>query len=159
MKDVSSTVIEQVQYPCKVQGDLPRKKLIKWFKETDHSILFATATFWEGIDIPGDDLICVIIDKIPFSAPDDPVTSATVDYMKANNKSWFMDFMLQEAALRLKQGFGRLIRTKNDKGLVTLLDPRLSSKSYGRIIINSLPKTSIIKSIEDVKRFFEEIHN
>lgn len=154
MKNVSSVVIEQVEYPCKVQGDLPRKKLIEWFKDTDNSILFATATYWEGIDIPGEDLSCVIIDKIPFSTPDDPVISAIVDQMKAANKSWFMEFMLPEATLKLKQGFGRLIRTKNDIGLICILDPRLLTKAYGRIIINSLPKTPIINDICEVKDFF-----
>lgn len=157
MKDVSAAVIEHVEYPCKIQGDLTRNKLIKWFKETDNSILFATATYWEGIDIPGEDLSCVIIDKIPFYAPDDPIVSATVDLMKSKNQSWFMDFMLPEAALKLKQGFGRLIRTKEDKGLIAILDPRLLSKSYGRIILNSLPKTPIINVLDDVESFFEEI--
>ena len=157
MNNVSAAVIERTTYPCKVQGDLTRKKLIEWFKETDNSVLFATATYWEGIDIPGDDLICVIIDKIPFSAPDDPIISATVDYMKANNKSWFMEFMLPEATLKLKQGYGRLIRTKTDTGMVCILDPRLLTKSYGRIIVNSLPKTPITNTIEEVEKFFHEI--
>lgn len=158
MNNVSSAVIEQIEYPCKVQGDLPRKKLIEWFKETDNSVLFATATYWEGIDIPGEDLICVIIDKIPFSQPDDPVISATVDYMKSTNKSWFMELMLPEATLKLKQGFGRLIRSKNDKGMVCLLDPRLLNKAYGQIIINSLPKTPIINSLDEVQDFFDSIN-
>jgi ATP-dependent DNA helicase DinG len=157
MKNVSSAVIEQTIYPCKVQGDLPRKKLIEWFKETDNSILFATATYWEGIDIPGEDLSCVIIDKIPFSVPDDPIVSATVDRMKANNQSWFMEYMLPEATLKIKQGFGRLIRSKTDCGMVCLLDPRLLSKSYGQIILNSLPKTTIIRSMEEAKIFFSNI--
>jgi len=157
MKNVSAAVIEHIEFPCKIQGDLPRRKLIEWFKSTEKSILFATATYWEGIDIPGDDLVCVVIDKIPFSVPDDPIISATVDHMKATNKSWFMEFMLPEATLRLKQGFGRLIRTNNDNGMVSLLDPRLLSKSYGQIIINSLPKTPIINTSEEVEEFFENI--
>lgn len=159
MKNVSAVVMEQVHYPCKVQGDLPRKKLLEWFKETDNSILFATATYWEGIDVPGDDLSCVTIDKIPFSAPDDPVISATVDQMKIKNQSWFMEFMLPEATLRLKQGVGRLIRTKNDKGMICILDPRLLTKSYGRTILNSLPKTIIINTTEEVEEFFKELIN
>lgn len=157
MKNVSAAVIEHSEYPCKVQGDLPRKKLIQWFKDTENSILFATATYWEGIDIPGDDLICVMIDKIPFSAPDDPIVSATVDHMKKNNQSWFMEFMLPEATLKLKQGFGRLIRRKDDTGMVGLLDPRLLTKSYGRVIINSMPKTPIINNLDEIQNFFEEL--
>jgi ATP-dependent DNA helicase DinG len=157
MKNVSAAVIERVTYPCKVQGDLPRKKLIDWFKETNNSILFATATYWEGIDIPGEDLSLVIIDKIPFSVPDDPVVSATVDQMKAKNQGWFMDYMLPEATLRLKQGFGRLIRTRDDRGIISIIDPRLVSKAYGRIILNSLPKTLVTRDVEEIKSFFEEI--
>lgn len=159
MKDVSAAVMEKTTYPCKIQGDLTRKKIIEWFKETDNSVLFATATYWEGVDIPGEDLSCVIIDKIPFSAPDDPVISATVDYLKTTNKNWFMEFMLPEAALKLKQGFGRLIRTKNDTGMVSILDPRLLTKSYGRVIINSLPKTPIINNSEEITDFFSEIES
>lgn len=155
MKQVSAFVLEQVEYPCKVQGDLPRNKLIDWFIKTDNSILFATATYWEGIDIPGEDLSCVIIDKIPFSSPDDPVTSAITDHMKAQNKSWFMEFMLPEAALKLKQGYGRLIRTKNDTGMICILDPRLLNKAYGKVIINSLPKTPIINNIAEADQFFK----
>lgn len=158
MRQVSAFIIEHVEYPCKVQGDLPRSKLIDWFIKTDNSILFATATYWEGIDIPGEDLSCVIIDKIPFSNPDDPVTSAITDHMKAQNKSWFMDFMLPEAALRLKQGFGRLIRTKEDTGLICILDPRLLNKAYGKIIINSLPKTPVINSIQEANYFFHSLN-
>lgn len=157
MKNVSAAVIEQTEFPCKVQGDMTRKKIIEWFKETDNSVLFATATYWEGVDIPGEDLSCVIIDKIPFSAPDDPIISATVDYLKTTDKNWFMEYMLPEAALKLKQGFGRLIRTKTDTGMVSILDPRLLTKAYGRIIINSLPKTPIVNSNDEVNEFFSEI--
>ncbi|MFZ5986649.1 MAG: ATP-dependent DNA helicase, partial [Bacillota bacterium] len=157
MKDVSSAVIERLEFPTKVQGDLPRKKLIEWFKEIDNSVLFATSTYWEGIDIPGEDLICVIIDKIPFSAPDDPIISATVDYMKSANKSWFMEYMLPEATLKLKQGFGRLIRSKNDTGMVSILDPRLLTKAYGQIILNSLPKSPIVNSLEEIEEFLGSI--
>lgn len=157
MKNVSANVMEHVDYPHRLQGDLPRQKLLEWFKETDNSILFATATFWEGIDIPGEDLSLVIIDKIPFFNPDDPIASATIEYMKAHNMSWFMEFMLPEAIIKLKQGFGRLIRTKEDKGVISILDPRLQTKGYGRTVINSLPKTSITTSFEEIDLFFASI--
>lgn len=157
MNDVSAVVMEHVSYPAKIQGDMPRHKLIEWFKETKNSILFATSTYWEGIDIPGEDLSCLIIDKIPFYTPDDPIVSAITDEIKSKNGSWFMEYTLPEATLKLKQGFGRLIRTKTDTGIICILDPRLTMKSYGQIIINSLPKTPITTTIEEVEDFFSSI--
>jgi len=113
-------------------------------------VIFATSTFWEGIDVPGEALSCVIMDKIPFSPPNDPVNQAVVDYIKSKGDDWFGSHVLPQATIKLKQGFGRLIRTSSDKGLVTILDPRLRQKGYGKIIQRSLPDMQTVFRLEDV---------
>lgn len=150
MRAIADALIPKLDFPCRVQGELPRQRLLDWFKEAPNSVIFATATFWEGIDIPGDDLTAVIIDKIPFASPGDPVNQAVVDLLKARGEDWFSGFALPQAVIKLKQGFGRLIRGKNDTGMVAILDPRLKTKGYGRIILNSLPKTAIAYSLDEV---------
>ncbi len=149
MRRVADALIPRLPYPCKVQGELPRNRLIEWFKNEPNSVLFATATFWEGIDIPGESLSCVIMDKIPFSPPDDPVNQATIEYLKAQGRDWFADYVLPQATLRMKQGFGRLIRTHTDHGLVAILDPRIRTKGYGRRILRSLPDVRVIHDLDD----------
>lgn len=144
MQRVSDAVIPRVSFPCKVQGELPRHKLIDWFKETDSAVIFATATFWEGVDIPGDSLTSVIMDKIPFASPNDPVSQAWIEHLKKHGQDWFTGYMLPSAVIRLKQGFGRLIRTSSDRGMVSILDPRLQTKGYGRTIIRSLPNVPVV---------------
>lgn len=155
MNKTYDLIKEQIQFPLKKQGDLPRKLLIEWFKNTPCAVLCATATFREGVDIRGNALSCIIIDRVPFAMPDEPIVQAKVEFMKARDIDWFNDYMLPEAITRLKQGVGRLIRTKEDKGLIVILDPRLSSKYYGIKILNSLPKCTIIKNIEQAKEFID----
>lgn len=150
MHRVSNALIPRVPFPCRVQGELPRNRLIEWFKETPNSVVFATSTFWEGIDIPGEALSCVIIDKIPFSPPGDPVNQAVVDYIKARGNDWFSQYVLPQAVIKLKQGFGRLIRSSGDKGLVAILDPRIRQKGYGKMIQRSLPTVQTVHRLEDV---------
>ena len=150
MDAVASALIPKLDWPCKVQGDLPRTKLIDWLKNTPNAVLFATATFWEGIDVPGESLSCVIIDKIPFAPPNDPVHQAIVDDLKARGQDWFTGYALPQAVIRLKQGFGRLIRTKTDRGLVAILDPRLSTKGYGRAIQNSMPACRVVRDLSEI---------
>ena len=142
-----------IPFKSKKQGDLTRRNLIEWFKTTPNAVLYATSTFWEGIDIPGSALSCVIIDKLPFSVPDDPVIQAKVDYMKSQEMNWFKDFMLPEAIIKLRQGVGRLIRTKEDKGLLVILDNRLTTKFYGKTVINSLPPVTIIDNLKKAGDF------
>jgi ATP-dependent DNA helicase DinG len=149
MHRVSQAVVGKISYPCRVMGDMPRQKLVDWFKSTPNSILFATATFWEGIDIPGESLSCVIIDKVPFTTPDEPVNNAMVSRYKALGLDWFNDYVLPEAVIRLKQGVGRLIRSSQDTGLLVILDPRLSSKGYGKKIIRSLPPARILRTLSE----------
>jgi ATP-dependent DNA helicase DinG len=139
MREVAERLGPRLPYPSKTQEELPRQKLIEWFKSTPNSVLFATATFWEGVDVPGAALSCVIIDKLPFASPDDPVVQARTDRMKERGQDWFQEFMLPKAVLALKQGFGRLIRTRTDKGLVAILDRRILTHRYGETILRSLP--------------------
>lgn len=149
MREVAAQLIPRLPYPCKTQEELPRQKLIDWFKKTPHSVLFATATFWEGVDVPGDALSCVIIDRLPFASPDDPVVQARTERMKARGQDWFQEFVLPKAVLALKQGFGRLIRTRTDRGLVAILDRRLATYRYGSTILRSLPPARRIAQIPD----------
>lgn len=138
----------QLPYPAKKQGDLPRAQLIDWFKSTPHAVLFATSSFWEGVDVPGEALSCVIIDRLPFSVPDDPVVQAHVERLKMQGKDWFREYTLPEAIIRLKQGFGRLIRTSTDRGLVAILDNRLFTKNYGATILRALPDCPRVRDLE-----------
>lgn len=150
MQRVADAVAPQVLFPLRVQGDLPRRRLVEWFQHTPNSVLFGTATFWEGIDVAGDALSCVIIDKLPFTSPEEPVHQATVTALKAAGRDWFNDFALPQATLRLKQGVGRLIRSRQDKGLLAILDPRLRTKGYGRKILNSLPPIPVVSSLSAI---------
>lgn len=144
-----------IPFPARKQGDMTRKQIIEWFKKTPNSVLFATSTFWEGIDIPGDSLSCVIIDKLPFSVPDDPVIQAKVDLMKDNGQNWFNEFVLPEAVIKLRQGVGRLIRTKSDKGVLIILDNRIITKFYGKTVLGSLPPVTMLKNIEQAEDFID----
>ena len=143
-----------ISYPFRSQGGMPPAKLIQWFKDTPNSVLLATVTFWQGIDIKGDDLSLVIIVKLPFSSPGDPVYRERCKKLK---NRWFQDLALPSAILMLRQGFGRLIRGRNEYGVVAMLDTRISKSSYGSTIISSLPKTNITHCIEDVQSFFDSL--
>jgi ATP-dependent DNA helicase DinG len=141
-------------YPFKSQGDMPPAQLIQWFKDTPNSILFATATFWQGIDIKGDDLSLVIIGRLPFSPPGDPVYQERCNRLGSR---WFQDLALPSAILTLRQGFGRLIRGHNEYGVVAILDTRVMKSSYGKTILASLPDIPMTHTIDDVKVFFDTI--
>ncbi len=142
----------KIPYPFKSQGDMPPAKLIEWFKDTPHSVLLATATFRQGIDIKGEKLSLVVIVKLPFSSPGDPVYQERCKRLK---EKWFYDLALPSAILALRQGVGRLIRGSNEYGVIAILDKRLVTRSYGKTIISSLPQMSVTHNIEDVKTFFE----
>jgi len=144
----------KIRYPFKSQGDMPPPRLIQWFKDTALSVLLATATFWQGIDIKGEKLSLVIIAKLPFSSPGDPLYQ---ERCRRLGHRWFNDLALPSAILVLRQGFGRLIRGRNEYGVVAILDTRLVTRSYGKIIVSSLPEMNIVNNIEDVKRFFDSI--
>ncbi|MBI4532846.1 MAG: hypothetical protein HY711_02775, partial [Candidatus Melainabacteria bacterium] len=143
---------ERLSFECRRQGDMPRRALIEWFVSTPSAVLFGTSSFWEGVSVEGDRLSCVIIDRIPFQVPDDPVYEAQCEALKESGEGdWFADLALPHAIMRLKQGVGRLIRTRSDTGLVAILDPRLTRKAYGRKILECLPPMPIIRSLEGVE--------
>lgn len=136
------------------QGDKPRYQLIEEFKASHKPVLFGTATFWQGVDVPGEALKCVIITKLPFAVPDDPIIEARMELLKSQNKNPFMFYQVPQAITLLRQGFGRLIRSTTDTGVVAILDPRIKSKFYGKYFLNSLPDCKKVSDINDIKNFF-----
>ncbi len=151
----ASQLREQLSdYPLLVQGEMPRSRLLERFRELGNAVLLGTSSFWEGVDVRGEALSCVIIDKLPFASPGDPVTEARIDALRAGGGNPFMEFQLPEAVLTLKQGAGRLIRDGGDRGVLMLCDPRLLSKPYGRLFLESLPPMTRTRKLAVVKRFF-----
>ena len=126
-------------WPLLVQNDAPREQLLRRFRESGRAVLLGTASFWEGVDVQGVALRLVVIDKLPFAPPDDPLVRARVQYLRSQGVNAFRDYQLPEAALALKQGVGRLIRSEEDRGVVMICDPRLFSRGYGRALLASLP--------------------
>jgi len=143
-----------LDYPVLVQGDSPRSELLRKFRALGNAILLGTSSFWEGVDVQGEALSCVIIDKLPFAAPDDPVLRARAQAMEKRGQNPFMDYQLPQAVIALKQGVGRLIRKETDHGVLVLCDPRLSGKSYGRVFLASVPPMPRTQRLEDVQSFF-----
>ncbi len=144
-------------YPVLVQGDAPRHDLLAQFRNTPNAILLGTSSFWEGVDVRGEALSCVIIDKLPFASPGDPVMQARIDAMRRAGRQPFMAYQVPQAVIALKQGIGRLIRDVNDYGVVMIADPRLISKGYGRVFLNSLPAMPITRQLEDVETFYQRL--
>ena len=144
----------QLDFPLLRQGDLPRIELVRRFREAPGSVLFGLKSFWEGVDIAGEALSLVVIDKLPFDPPDDPVHEARIERMKAAGENWFGAYVLPQAVLRLKQGLGRLLRTREDRGVMAVLDARLHTKGYGKSIIAALPPVPKTSDLADVVRFF-----
>jgi ATP-dependent DNA helicase DinG len=144
-----------LDYPLFIQGQQPKSLLLEAFKRSDHGVLLGTSTFWEGVDVQGSALSCVIIDKLPFASPGDPVLSAKIAHLRAQGQNPFMSYQLPQAIIMLKQGVGRLIRDHTDRGVLMLCDPRLLSKPYGRRFIDSLPPIPRSSDIGDIERFFE----
>jgi Rad3-related DNA helicase len=141
-------------YPLLKQGDMTRLELTQRFRQEEGAILFGLKSFWEGVDIAGDALSLVVIDKLPFDPPDDPVHEARVAQMKAAGENWFGTYVLPQAVLRLKQGIGRLLRTREDRGVMAILDIRLHTKGYGKLVLDALPPARRTSSLRDVERFF-----
>ena len=141
-------------YPLLVQGSAPRPVLLREFRSTPEAVLLATASFWQGVDVAGESLSCVVIDKLPFASPSDPVTAARIEAIDAAGGNAFTDYQVPLAILTLLQGFGRLIRHRNDRGVLALFDARVRTSGYGRRFLDSLPPAPITKEIDDVRRFF-----
>lgn len=148
----------RLPFDCNKQGEIPRKKLIEWFLSTPNAVLFGTNSFWEGVSVDGDQLSCVIIDRIPFQVPDDPVYEAKCEALKESGQgSWFGELALPYAIMRLKQGVGRLIRTKSDRGIVAILDPRLTRKTYGRTILECLPPMRVVRNLKGIESLYDAL--
>ena len=145
---------DQMDYPVLLQGQAPKQRLLRDFRSHGNAVLLATASFWEGVDVRGSALSCVIIDKLPFASPGDPVMQARLDAMKRKGMNPFFDYQLPSAVVTLKQGVGRLIRDVSDTGILMLCDPRLLSKPYGKVFLRSLPAMPLTREIGDVCRFF-----
>ncbi len=145
----------RVRYPLFVQGSAPRAELLERFRASGDGVLLGTTSFWEGVDVRGPALSCVIIDKLPFAAPGDPMLQARLDALRARGANPFMDHQLPAAVILLKQGVGRLIRDPADRGVMMICDPRLASRPYGRVFLNSLPPMARTRTRGDVEAFFE----
>ena len=156
LREVYALVRERIPFPIRLQGELPRTHLLEWFRTTRNAVLFATGTFWEGIDVVGDQLSCVIIDRLPFPSPADPLVQARMESIEARGQNAFDQYMIPSAIVRLKQGFGRLIRSKTDRGLVALLDGRAASSRYGAIILDALPPARRLSYLDELTEFFLE---
>jgi ATP-dependent DNA helicase DinG len=143
-----------LSYPIFVQGSAPRTQLLRQFRETPNAVLLATSSFWQGVDVAGEALSCVIIDKLPFASPGDPVTAARIDAIRARNGEPFEEYQVPLAILALQQGLGRLIRHRRDRGVLAVLDPRLRTKGYGRRFLGSLPPAPVVHDLRAVEGFF-----
>ncbi|HTI39827.1 MAG TPA: ATP-dependent DNA helicase [Vicinamibacterales bacterium] len=146
----------QLEYPVLLQGSAPRSALLREFKATPNAVLFATSSFWQGVDVVGEALSCVIIDKLPFASPGDPVTAARIEAINAAGGNAFADYQIPLAILVLLQGLGRLIRHRQDRGVLAVLDPRLRTMGYGRRFLQSLPPAPITHDVNALDRFFAD---
>jgi ATP-dependent DNA helicase DinG len=156
MRDLFERVSGRVPFPVLLQGTAPRSVLLDRFRTTPHAVLFATSSFWQGVDVPGAQLSCVIIDKLPFAVPSDPIVAARVRALEEDGRNAFTEYQIPEAVLALKQGFGRLIRSKTDRGILCILDNRIRRMHYGKIFLESLPEYTTTQDLAEVARFMED---
>ena len=147
MRDVQALAEMALDYPLFAQGTAPRTQLLRQFRETPHAVLFATSSFWQGVDVVGEALSCVIIDKLPFASPGDPITSARIEAIRERGGDPFGEYQVPLAILALQQGLGRLIRHRQDRGVLAVLDPRLRTKGYGRRFLASLPPAPVVHDL------------
>ena len=150
MQSLFENVWSEIDYPCLVQGSASKSQLLKKFRETPNAVLFATSSFWQGVDVRGEQLSCVIIDKLPFAVPTDPIVAARQRYIEDSGGSSFYEYSVPQAIIALKQGLGRLIRSTTDRGVLAILDPRLRTKGYGRTFLQSLPPCRVTSRIDDL---------
>jgi ATP-dependent DNA helicase DinG len=153
MREVFAMVERRVSWPLFVQGSAPRTALLRDFRATPNAVLFATSSFWQGVDVAGEALSAVIIDRLPFASPGDPLVAARINALRAKGRDPFQEYQVPFATLTLLQGLGRLIRTRADRGLLAILDPRLTTKGYGRRFLGSLPPAPITSDVAAVERF------
>ncbi len=154
MNDVYQRLLGEIDFPMLLQGDAPKSALLEEFRLTPNAVLFATSSFWQGVDVQGEQLSCVIIDRLPFAVPSDPVVAARVKSIDAEGGNAFFQYQVPAAVITLKQGFGRLIRSLHDRGLLVLLDNRILKKQYGRVFIESLPNYRKTTDLDSVEKWF-----
>jgi len=154
MREVHDRLLGELEHPCLLQGTAPKTALLEEFRSTPNAVLFATSSFWQGVDVQGEQLSCVIIDRLPFAVPSDPVVKARVEAINNDGGNAFYDYQVPAAVITLKQGFGRLIRSLNDRGVLALLDNRILKKPYGRVFLSSLPPYKRTTTLTDVENFF-----
>jgi len=154
MRAVQAMAELALDYPIFAQGSAPRSQLLNQFRGTPHAVLFATSSFWQGVDVVGEALSCVIVDKLPFASPGDPITAARIDAIRARGGDPFGEYQVPLAILALQQGLGRLIRHRRDRGVLAVLDPRLRTKGYGRRFLASLPPAPIVHDLDSIEAFF-----
>jgi ATP-dependent DNA helicase DinG len=154
MRDLYERLLTELGYPLLLQGTAPRKALLEEFRMTPNAVLFGTSSFWQGVDVQGEALSCVIIDRLPFAVPSDPVVQARMRAIEEGGGSPFFEYQVPSAVITLKQGFGRLIRSLEDRGVLMLLDPRIQRQRYGRVFLESLPPYRVTQDIAAVESFF-----
>ena len=156
MRLMHDRMLQELPYPLLLHGTAPRHVLLQQFRDTPNAVLFGTSSFWQGVDVQGEQLSAVIIDRLPFAVPTDPVIKARMEAIETAGGKPFFDLQVPAAVITLKQGFGRLIRSLSDRGVLMLLDPRIQRQRYGKIFIDSLPPYTVTQSIEDVEAFFAQ---
>jgi ATP-dependent DNA helicase DinG len=154
LEEVATGLRGRIPYDVLVQGEAPRERLLERFRRDVASVLVATATFWQGVDVPGESLSLLVIDKLPFAAPGDPLVEARCERIAETGGDWFREYALPSAVLQLRQGFGRLIRGHGDRGVVAILDPRVRTRRYGRAFLEALPRCPVVADREAVAGFF-----
>jgi len=154
MRDIYQRLLGEVEFPMLLQGDAPKSALLEEFRATPNCVLFATSSFWQGVDVQGEQLSCVIIDRLPFAVPSDPVVAARVKAVDEGGGNAFFEYQVPSAVITLKQGFGRLIRSLHDRGLLALLDNRILKKQYGRVFVDSLPNYRRTTDLRQVEQWF-----
>src|ERR1051325_9337854 len=155
MQSLYDLVMPELDFPCLLQGSMAKGRLLERFRQTPNAVLFATSSFWQGVDVRGEQLSCVIIDKLPFAVPTDPIVAARQRYIEDEGGSSFFEYSVPQAIITLKQGLGRLIRSTTDRGVLAVLDPRLRTKAYGRLFLKSLPQCPVTSEISAVHEMFE----
>ncbi|MFZ3365408.1 MAG: helicase C-terminal domain-containing protein [Candidatus Acidiferrales bacterium] len=157
MREIHERLTGAVPFPLLLQGTAPRSALLERFRATPGAVLLATASFWQGVDVPGSQLSCVIIDRLPFAVPSDPIVAARVRALQDDGQNAFAEYQVPKAVLSLKQGFGRLIRSRTDRGILSILDNRIQRMQYGRIFLESLPEYALTQDFAEVARFAERL--